>query len=107
MLGPLIELIARIWEADSEIRDRSLLGESELREAVAQKAGEWMVGYWEWFRKDGTKLRSGSFEHGEQAGQRTTYDKNGQVYKATHFNPKAKGMPDGDGAIGSQVVSHV
>ena len=29
MLGDLIELVARIWHADSEIRRRSLLGESE------------------------------------------------------------------------------
>jgi len=26
------------------------------------------AGYWEWFRKDGTKLRSGHFENGEQSG---------------------------------------
>jgi hypothetical protein len=30
MLDYLIEIVARIWHADSEIRDRSLLGESEL-----------------------------------------------------------------------------
>jgi hypothetical protein len=30
MIGELIELVAHIWHADSEIRDRSLLGESEL-----------------------------------------------------------------------------
>jgi antitoxin component YwqK of YwqJK toxin-antitoxin module len=31
-----------------------------------------MTGYWEWFRKDGTIMRSGYFEHGEQFGQWTT-----------------------------------
>jgi hypothetical protein len=39
MLTELIELIARIWKADSEMRDRSLLGESgfdkEARHSVA------------------------------------------------------------------------
>jgi antitoxin component YwqK of YwqJK toxin-antitoxin module len=35
-------------------------------------------GYWEWFRKDGTKLRSEHFENGEQVGEWTTYDKNGE-----------------------------
>ena len=46
------------------------------------------TGYWEWFRKDGTKLRSGHFENGEPVGEWTTYDKNGEVYKVT--NKKAK-----------------
>ena len=35
--------------------------------------------YWEWFRKDGTKLRSGYFKHGVQAGEWTTYDRQGAV----------------------------
>ncbi len=42
-----------------------------------------LTGYWEWFRKDGTKLRSGSFENDEQVGEWTTYDKSGEVYKVT------------------------
>lgn len=40
-------------------------------------------GYWEWFRKDGTRLRSGHFEKGKQVGDWTTYDKKGKVYKVT------------------------
>jgi antitoxin component YwqK of YwqJK toxin-antitoxin module len=40
-------------------------------------------GYWEWFRLDGTMLRSGSFERGRQTGEWTTYDKSGVVYKVT------------------------
>lgn len=42
-------------------------------------------GYWEWFRTDGTKMRSGYFKHGKQAGEWITYDKNGQVYKRTNI----------------------
>jgi antitoxin component YwqK of YwqJK toxin-antitoxin module len=26
-------------------------------------------GYWEWFRKTGTRMRSGYFEHGKQVGE--------------------------------------
>jgi antitoxin component YwqK of YwqJK toxin-antitoxin module len=48
------------------------------------------VGYWEWFRKDGTKMRSGHFDNGQQTGAWTTYDKRGQVYKITTMQPKAK-----------------
>jgi antitoxin component YwqK of YwqJK toxin-antitoxin module len=40
-------------------------------------------GYWEWFRKDGTKMRSGYFEGGKQVGEWITYDKSGRVYKKT------------------------
>jgi len=48
------------------------------------------TGYWEWFRKTGTKMRSGSFENGEQIGRWTTYDKDGKVFKVTTIKPKAK-----------------
>ena len=41
------------------------------------------VGYWEWFRADGTRSRSGAFEAGEQVGEWTTYDREGRVYKVT------------------------
>ncbi len=47
------------------------------------------VGYWEWFRKDGTKLRSGYFDAGKQVGEWTTYDRKGAVYKVTRMKPKA------------------
>ena len=40
-----------------------------------------LTGYWEWFRKDGTKMRSGYFEHGKQVGESTTYDAKGKVVK--------------------------
>jgi len=48
------------------------------------------TGYWEWFRKDGTRMRSGTFEKGEQVGEWTTYDRSGKVVKVTIINPKAK-----------------
>jgi antitoxin component YwqK of YwqJK toxin-antitoxin module len=48
------------------------------------------VGYWEWFRKDGTKLRSGHFDDdGQQTGEWITYDQNGEVYKVTQMKRKA------------------
>lgn len=43
------------------------------------------TGYWEWFRLDGTKLRSGHFVKGEQVGKWTTYDRAGQPYKVTQM----------------------
>lgn len=48
-------------------------------------------GYWEWFRKDGTRMRSGHFENGRQVGEWTTYDRTGAPYKVTTIKPGAKG----------------
>jgi len=43
MLGDLIELVARIWHADSEVRDRSLLGESEF-DKRSRRSVAWLCG---------------------------------------------------------------
>ncbi len=40
-------------------------------------------GYWEWFRLDGTLMRSGHFAEGREVGEWTTYDRRGAVYKVT------------------------
>lgn len=40
-------------------------------------------GYWEWFRLDGTLMRSGSFDRGRTVGEWTTYDRSGAPYKVT------------------------
>jgi len=58
--------------------------------AVGQTIDGVATGYWEWFRKDGTKLRSGTFVNGEQAGEWTTYDKKGDIFKVTVFKPQKK-----------------
>jgi antitoxin component YwqK of YwqJK toxin-antitoxin module len=51
--------------------------------AKGQKLDRVLTGYWEWFRKDGTKMRSGTFKNGLQVGEWTTYDREGKVYKVT------------------------
>ena len=48
------------------------------------------VGYWEWFRKDGVRMRSGYFDVGQQTGEWTTYDKTGGVLRVTNMKPKAQ-----------------
>jgi len=57
--------------------------------AKGQMIDDVATGYWEWFRKDGSKLRSGYFENGKQTGEWTTYDRKGKVYKVTKMKPKA------------------
>lgn len=41
------------------------------------------VGYWEWYRIDGTFKRSGHFEAGEPVGEWITYYLEGKPYKVT------------------------
>ncbi|MFW9850752.1 MAG: hypothetical protein ACFFF4_16620 [Candidatus Thorarchaeota archaeon] len=52
--------------------------------ATGQEKDGLLEGYWEWFRVDGTKKRSGYFRKGIPVGEWITYDKNGNVYKITH-----------------------
>ena len=51
------------------------------------------TGYWEWFRKDGVRMRSGHFKDVEQVGEWTTYDRTGAVYKVTTMKPKKPRAP--------------
>ena len=44
-----------------------------------------LTGYWEWFRKDGTLMRSGYFRDGKQVGEWTTYDDQGRIVKVTRM----------------------
>ena len=48
-----------------------------------------LTGYWEWFRLDGTLMRSGHFEKGEQIGEWITYNSAGEPHKVTVFKRKA------------------
>jgi antitoxin component YwqK of YwqJK toxin-antitoxin module len=44
-----------------------------------------MHGPWEFFRADGSLMRSGSFIRGRQVGTWRTYDRSGKVVKETRF----------------------
>jgi uncharacterized protein YdhG (YjbR/CyaY superfamily) len=59
-------------------KDGSIWGKGKLVKGV-------MEGYWEWFRKDGVRMRSGHFRKGKQTGKWTTYDRKGKVLKVTDF----------------------
>ena len=63
-------------------RDGSLWAKGQTLDGVP-------TGYWEWYRKNGTRLRSGTFKAGEQVGEWTTYDAKGKVYRVTKMKPKA------------------
>jgi antitoxin component YwqK of YwqJK toxin-antitoxin module len=44
-----------------------------------------MHGPWKFFRRDGSLMRSGSFDRGKQVGVWRTYDGTGKVVKETDF----------------------
>ncbi len=53
--------------------------------AKGKYKGEVMHGRWEFYRLDGSLMRSGSFKDGEQSGEWVTYDAKGKVVKKSHF----------------------
>jgi antitoxin component YwqK of YwqJK toxin-antitoxin module len=44
-----------------------------------------MHGAWEFFRTDGSIMRSGTLDRGKQVGTWRTYDRAGKVVKETEF----------------------
>jgi antitoxin component YwqK of YwqJK toxin-antitoxin module len=57
----------------------------QVRFRGANLDGE-MHGPWEFFRKDGSLMRSGSFERGRQVGVWRTDDREGHGVKETRFD---------------------
>ena len=55
-----------------------------IKHRGAHLEGE-MHGPWEWFRLDGSLMRTGSFDRGRQVGIWRTYDRDGRVVKETRF----------------------
>jgi antitoxin component YwqK of YwqJK toxin-antitoxin module len=45
-----------------------------------------MHGTWEFFRRDGSLMRSGEFDRGRQVGTWRTFDRTGRVVKETSFD---------------------
>jgi antitoxin component YwqK of YwqJK toxin-antitoxin module len=50
-------------------------------------AGE-LHGAWEWFRTDGTVMRTGEFDRGRQVGVWRTFARDGRVVKETDFSKR-------------------
>jgi antitoxin component YwqK of YwqJK toxin-antitoxin module len=46
-----------------------------------------MHGAWQFFRKDGSVMRTGEFDRGRQIGTWRTFDRAGRLVKETTFSP--------------------
>ncbi|MDH6235364.1 hypothetical protein [Cryobacterium sp. CG_9.6] len=63
----------------------------EVYETGVTKARGFMLdgelhGEWEWFRLDGSRMRTGSFNRGVQTGLWCTYDRDGRLVKESRFS---------------------
>ncbi len=87
---PLVRAVikARLDEVsatpDSKGFRRDLYDDGGLKAKGKVKDGE-LHGAWRWWRKDGSLLRTGSFDRGRQVGEWTTYDRDSAPVKVTQF----------------------
>ena len=89
---PLVRAVirARLAEAsavpDSTGFRRDFYDDGGLKAKGKVKDGE-MHGRWQWWRKDGSLLRTGSFDRGRQVGEWTTYGRDSAPVKVTQLGP--------------------
>lgn len=69
---------------DSKGWARDVHGDGGLKARGRMKDGE-LHGPWQWWRQDGSLLRSGTFDRGRQVREWTTYDCSGAVARVTDF----------------------
>jgi uncharacterized protein YdhG (YjbR/CyaY superfamily) len=87
---PLVRAVikARLQEAsgtpDGKGFRRDFYDDGGLKAKGKVKNGE-LHGAWWWWRKDGSLLRTGSFDRGRQVGEWTTYDRDSVPVKVTQF----------------------
>ena len=63
---------------------KEFYGNGFLKHRGRIKGGE-MHGAWEFYRRDGSLMRSGGFDRGTQVGKWTTYDRAGHPHRVTDF----------------------
>ncbi len=60
-------------------------GNGKVKYRGANLDGE-MHGPWEWYRTDGSLMRTGQFDQGRQTGVWRTFDRSGRIVKETDFH---------------------
>jgi uncharacterized protein YdhG (YjbR/CyaY superfamily) len=88
---PLVRAViaARLEEAsapDSTGVRREFYADGGLKAKGKVKDGE-LHGRWQWWRKDGSLLRTGSFDRGRQVGEWTTYGRDSAPVTITQLGP--------------------
>lgn len=70
---------------DEPVSEVTYYGNGTIKYRGATLDGQ-MHGHWEFFRTDGSLMRSGDFEHGRQVRIWRTYDRSGRVVKETEVS---------------------
>lgn len=81
-------IVARMKRVKAKKKTRSDYHKNGALKAKGEVLDGLLHGYWEWFRIDGSKMRSGYFEHGQQVGEWTTYADDGRVVKVTQMKTR-------------------
>ena len=71
--------------ADDAIDETVLFDNGAVKYSGFLLDGE-MHGAWSWYRLDGSLMRTGQFDRGEQVGSWRTFDRHGKVVKETTFD---------------------
>ena len=75
----------RMPDPDEPVPDIAYYSTGALQSRGFTLDGE-MHGAWEFFRKDGSVMRTGAFERGRQVGAWRTFDRAGRLVKETEFS---------------------
>jgi antitoxin component YwqK of YwqJK toxin-antitoxin module len=71
--------------ADEEpVEETVHYGDGHMKYSGFRIDGE-MHGAWSWYRTDGSLMRTGAFERGQQVGTWRTFDRKGRVVKETRI----------------------
>jgi len=98
MPKPLVRKIvqARIAEINASYPKKNGEYKEFYDNGVLKAAGRMkhdaMTGQWRWYRRDGSRMRTGAFARGEQVGEWVTYAADGRVVKRTQMG-KATARP--------------
>ena len=74
-------------KSSDPVLDIAYYGTGAVRYRGFQLDGE-MHGAWEFFRKDGSLMRSGEFDRGRQVGIWRTFDRAARLMKETDFSKR-------------------
>jgi antitoxin component YwqK of YwqJK toxin-antitoxin module len=77
-------ILERMPDDQTPVPEVTLYQNGKIKYRGAHLDGQ-MHGPWEFFRTDGSLMRSGSFERGRQVGTWKTFDRDGRVVKETDF----------------------
>lgn len=72
-------------KGSERVPDIAYYGTGALQSRGFTLDGE-MHGAWEFFRKDGSVMRTGEFDRGRQVGVWRTFDRTGRLVKETDFS---------------------